>query len=470
MLSVRYLSIYHHDKKIIDSVSFDIKLGEILHIIGETGAGKSLLILAILGALPKGLYSDGNIYLHGKPYDESARQSLWGRDMAMLPQEPWAALSPLMAIDKQINETYRHVGQLSCDEARLQTDAHVQQLDLTHAKNHRPDQISGGMCQRAAFLTAQASNAPLLFVDEATKGLDNKAKDNIIALLQNHLHNKHALINITHDMSMVQAMGQERAQESAQQIKGDVMILKNGQVIEQGKANDIMSSPQHDYTKSLIHAIPAYWQIDKPNITHDDMLLSLDNISLMRGHRKLFDHFNLTLHKGERIAISGASGIGKTSLLDMIVGIIPHHDGTIYRAPTIGKTDIQKIYQNPQSAFPQHSTLMQNLRDIAKLHDIAWDNILYLLKELNIGEDLLHRYAHQVSGGELQRIALARAIAMKPKILLADEPTSRLDPITQKQVITLMADIADEHDIAVILVTHDDDIAKKWAHQHFYLS
>ena len=457
MLNVSHLSIYNSDNNIIAPISFDIKAGEILHIIGETGAGKSLLILAILGALPKGLHSNGKIDINHQRIDtlpRKQRKALWGRDVAILPQEPWAALSPLMVIKQQIIETYQHVSMLSRYDASAKTIIDLKKLNLSHAKNYRPDQISGGMCQRVAFLTAGASNTPLLLVDEATKGLDQQSKKNIISLLQSHLSNQYALINITHDMAVVKEMG------------GNVIVLKNGQMIEQGTADDVLTSPQQQYTRDLINAIPSLWQIDKPQITHDNILLSLRDISIMRGKKILFDRFNLTLKSSERIAISGASGIGKTSLLDMIAGMIPHHSGNIYRAANIGKTDIQKIYQNPQSAFPLSATIAQNLRDIARLHQIAWDDILYLLKTLNVSENLLNRYPSQVSGGELQRIALARAIVIKPKILLADEPTSRLDPITQKQVMDLISNITDEHQIAIILVTHDDDIAKRWAHQH----
>lgn len=198
-------------------------------------------------------------------------------------------------------------------------------------------------------------------------------------------------------------------------------------------------------------------------------MLSAENLSVYRGNKCLLKHFNLELHTRERIAITGPSGVGKTSLLDVLAGIRSPEQGYIKRSNTVTQTGIQKLYQDPPAAFPNKVPLGKSLRDVARLHGIDWSVVSGYLSQLGIDESLLQRYPDSVSGGELQRISLARALTPKPSILLADEPTSRLDPITQRETLTMIADIANERGIAVVLVTHDLDIATKWADRLYRL-
>lgn len=149
-------------------------------------------------------------------------------------------------------------------------------------------------------------------------------------------------------------------------------------------------------------------------------------------------------------------------LLDTVAGLIPALSGKVHRSSTLGRTDIQKVYQDPLSAFPARITLRQSLNDTAKLHGVSWTVIDHWLERLGVASELLDRWPNGVSGGELQRIALTRALIVNPRVLLADEPTSRLDPVTQKETLDLLAEVCSENDIAVLLVTHDPHIARKW--------
>ena len=198
-------------------------------------------------------------------------------------------------------------------------------------------------------------------------------------------------------------------------------------------------------------------------------MLSARNLSISRGDKRLIEGFCFELYANERIAITGPSGVGKTSLLDVLAGLIRPENGQVIRLGSMASTGIQKLYQDPPAAFPNKVPLGKNLRDVAQLHAVEWAVVLGYLSELGIHPSLMERRPDAVSGGELQRIAIARALTAKPSILLADEPTSRLDTVTQRETLALIAEIAAERGIAVVLVTHDSCIAEKWADRHYEL-
>jgi peptide/nickel transport system ATP-binding protein len=177
----------------------------------------------------------------------------------------------------------------------------------------------------------------------------------------------------------------------------------------------------------------------------------------------LFDGFTLTLRAGEKVALTGPSGIGKTTLLDAVAGLISPAKGTVTRASGLSDHAVQKLYQDPPAAFPSRVPLSHSLRDVARLHGTDWGQVTQTLENLGVHPALLQRRPDEVSGGELQRISIARALTVKPKVLLADEPTSRLDPITQRDTLHMLDRIAGAENIAVVLVTHDPSIAAKWA-------
>ena len=452
-LEVSDLTVHAGSKRLLGPVSFAIPTGETLVIMGETGAGKSLLAQAILGALPRGLSAKGKIALNGGQIDNLSpeeRAELWGREITLLPQEPWRALDPLMATGEQVTETYRFVAGLEREAARQAASRDFDDLGLAGARQKRPGQLSGGMAQRAAFATARAGGADLLLADEPTKGLDRPRAQAIVDLLKAVPVNGGALLAITHEVAVARDLG------------GTILVLKDGAIVEQGVTADVLTNPRSDYTKALLAADPANWT-HPATAASDDDVLHAEDLTLIRGGHCLLEGFQMSLAAGERIAITGPSGAGKTTLLDTLAGLLPPARGRVTRGHAVAPTGIQKIYQDPPAAFPPRITLGRNLQDVANLHGIDWQVILRLLAKLRVNHDLLERRPDQVSGGELQRIAIARALAIAPSILLADEPTSRLDPITQADTMELLAETTSETGTAVVLVTHDSAMAANWA-------
>ncbi len=452
-LEVAGLTVHAGSKRLLGPLGFVIPAGGTLVIMGETGAGKSLLAQAILGALPRGLSAAGKVVLDGRQVDQlnsDERGQLWGREIALLPQEPWRALDPLMAAGSQVTETYRFVAGLEPEAARQAAMRDFDGLGLSEARRKRPGQLSGGMAQRAAFAAASAGGATLLLADEPTKGLDRPRARAIVDLLKAIPVNGGALLAITHEVAVAKDLG------------GTILILKDGAIVEQGETADVLANPRSDYGKALLTADPANWTRPASE-ANDDEVLRAEDLSLVRGGHRLLEGFELSLAEGERIAITGPSGAGKTTLLDTLAGLLPPAQGQVTRGHGVAPAGIQKIYQDPPAAFPPRITLGRNLQDVADLHGIDWHVIMRLLAKLRVDQDLLERRPDQVSGGELQRIAIARALTVTPAILLADEPTSRLDPITQADTMELLAETTIDAGIAVVLVTHDSAMAANWA-------
>lgn len=436
---------------LIDALSLSLKAGEALTLLGESGAGKSLLAQAIMGNLPSGLRASGQVRVgqHTSPAGEGAkRRPLWGRQIGLLPQEPWLALDPTMRVRDQVAETHALVTAVRWPEARTRAAHDLDAIGLAHARDHYPHQISGGMAQRVAFAAVHAGAAPLLIVDEPTKGLDAALRDDVVALLQQTLAEGGAVLTITHDVAVARALG------------GSIAVMQQGQIVEQGDAASVLNAPAHAYTRALLTAEPARWP-DRPPTQIGQCLIQGRKLGKRFGHRLLFEQLDIHIHAGERLAIQGGSGSGKTTLGNILLGLIAPDHGEVLRAPGLPRQGLQKLYQDPAAAFAPRLSLGQALRDLIRLHRLDGRELGPLLTRLRLSPSLLERLPGQVSGGELQRIALARLLLLKPAVIFADEPTSRLDPLTQQQTLTLLADTAETHGCALVLVTHDPDIATR---------
>ena len=465
LLSVKNLYVFIEDKQVdlLGPISFSLELGENLTIMGETGAGKSLIAQAILGSLPTGLKSRGDILLKGEAIDnlsQKQRSTLWGNIITALPQEPWLSLDPLMRSGQQVAETHRYLKSCNWKEAKKQTVQQFKKLDLSDTAQKRPFQLSGGMAQRVAFAAATAGDAELLLADEPTKGLDSHRHDKILSLLKAIPQKGDSLLTITHDLDLAYALG------------GKIIILKNGKIVEEGITHTVLSSPKASYTQALCAANPSSWPpLSSCTISSkENILVQSEKLRIGRNKIAFIKGLDFCLKAGESLAISGPSGIGKTSLLDTIIGSIKPMGGTLTRAEHIGKWEIQKLYQDPPTAFPPLISLKDNFKAVTKKHKMAWDQLLQLLENVELDASILKRRPSNVSGGELQRLSFIRALIAKPKILLADEPTSRLDLITQETCLNLFKKLCREENIGIILVTHNQHIAEKWAHNHIDLN
>jgi len=437
----------------VDGVSFRLAPGVPLTLLGETGSGKTLIAGAIMGTLSADLVATGSIRLDGRELLAAGgadRRGLWGRRLALLPQEPWLALDPTMRARGQVWEVFRHVRRLGVAEAEARTAASLAAVGLAAAARAFPFQLSGGMAQRLAFAATAAGEAPLLIADEPTKGLDSTLRDGIAALLRRHADSGGMLLAITHDVTLARALG------------GRAVILRQGRVVEAGQAEHVLTAPAHPYARQLLAAEPSAW----PEARHPPpgrTVVAARSIAKRYGARPLFSGLSFALAAGETVAVTGPSGAGKTTLGNILVGLVRPDSGTVIREAGGARTCYQKLWQDPPAAFARHVPLGRLMDDLLRLHGIPRARLEALLARLRLEPALLGRAADAISGGELQRFALARALLLEPLFLFADEATSRLDPITQQETLALLAETAAERGLALLIVTHDAVIAAKMA-------
>lgn len=446
LLSADDITIHDGATQLLAPVALEVSPGEPLVILGETGSGKSLLAQAMMGTLPEGLRVGGTVTIGAqrlRAEDRAAFKGLWGRQIAVLPQEPWLSLDPLMRAGPQVAEAHRLVRDLPAQAAREQAMSDLAALGLEHAFRHYPHELSGGMAQRVAIAAARAGGAPIVIADEPTKGLDAARRDDVAALLLVALAESGGLVVITHDLAL------------ARQIGGRLIVLRAGKVVETGATSQVLADPQAAYTRALIAADPETWPRRTAQQPAGAPVVEARDLTLSRGGKWLVRGVSLSLHAGQILGVTGPSGCGKSSLGDALLGLLPPQAGEIRRASDLAPTALQKLWQDPVAAFPRTRSLGQTLSDVAHLHKAPKGRIDALLARLRLAPELLRRRPAAVSGGELQRLALLRAMLARPRFLFADEPTSRLDPITQAEIIGLLAELADEDGMAIALVSHD---------------
>ncbi|WP_020681933.1 ABC transporter ATP-binding protein [Marinobacterium rhizophilum] len=459
VLCIENLQIASAGQVLVDNINLRVEAGRPLTLLGASGSGKSLVMQAVMGTLPAGLDVRGHIGLDGQnllALSPQQRRALWGRKLALLPQEPWLALDPTMPVQGQVSEVHRLIHRRSKHEAQRLTQQQLDEVGLQQAGQQYPFQLSGGMCQRAAIAITHAADCPVLLADEPTKGLDSALRDSVAARLRHEVNTGRLLFTISHDLDLARRLG------------GHVGVMRNGRLLEQGDAAQLLQAPQHPYSRRLLAAQPSRWP-QRQSREKGDLVLQARGLGKQYGSRTLFEKLDIRLHRGQITAISGPSGCGKTTLGNVLLGLTPPDQGQVQRSAGIAPIRFQKLYQEPPAAFAPRQRLGRAFADLARLHRIPDRAIAALLQRLQLDEALLARRPGEVSGGELQRLALARVLLLQPVLLFADEASSRLDPLSQQQVMQLLLELADERGLAVLLVTHDAALAARTADQTLVL-
>ncbi|WP_221996764.1 ABC transporter ATP-binding protein [Rhizobium laguerreae] len=450
-LAIHDLSIHAADGPIVSNVSLSLGRGRPLTLLGESGSGKSLVAQAIMGNLPAGVHATGSVLFKGLDLlAESAeeRRRRWGKSIGLLPQEPWLALDPTMRVGPQVAEVHRYVKGKTASDSRAATSQNLAEVSLASAEALYPFQISGGMGQRVAIAMAHAADTELLIADEPTKGLDTALRDSVTARLRHEVEAARLLLTITHDVAVARALG------------GTIGVMLEGRLVEYGPAETLLKAPEHAYTKALLAAEPSQWE-RKASARPGKTVVAARGLEKRYGGRVLFTGFDIEIAAGEIVSIVGPSGCGKTTIGNILLGLTKPDAGAVVREGELSPLRFQKLYQDPPAAFAPHQAIRRGLKDLARLHGKNWAEIEVLCRRLRLQDVLLDRLPGQVSGGELQRFALVRALLLDPAFLFADEATSRLDPVSQQEVVTFLQEIVEETGLAVLLVTHDGDLAER---------
>ena len=413
---------------LLHDVSFTVARGQRLGIIGESGSGKSLTALAVMGLLPDNLIPrvGGSVLLDdteiiGLP-DRRMRR-LRGTDVAMVFQEPMSALDPMMTVGRQVLEAARG--------AETLRDALFTEVGLDGKQDRYPHELSGGQRQRVLIAMAIAGDPDVLICDEPTTALDVTVQAQILTLIDRLVTERDmALVFITHDLGVIARMCT------------DVLVLRDGAVVDRGPADSLLHHPGHEYTRALIDAAkPGPPALPRE---HGRVLIDVGHVST----EHILDDVSLQVRRGERLGIVGGSGSGKTTLLRLIAGLASPSAGTV---AVDGR--VQVVFQDPQSSLNPRLTVRKSVAE-------GGPRVSESLAEVGLPADAGDRYPHQFSGGQRQRISIARAIAGRPEILLADEPVSALDVSVRAQVLDVLDGLVTDHGLTLVFVSHDLSVVR----------
>jgi peptide/nickel transport system ATP-binding protein len=453
-----------------------IEKGEILCIVGESGSGKSMTANAVMGLLPKGLHL-GARHIRLKDRDllrlpASTLRDLRGREVAMIFQEPLSALNPLMRIGDQIAEVMKvHPGSDFTDiRARvIQLLEFVGLPEPDTIRHSFPFRLSGGQRQRVMIAMALALEPDLLIADEPTTALDVTTQAQILDLMKRIRDEKGmGIMMITHDIGVVAELADR------------VVVMRHGETLEEGPAAEVLEAPKHAYTRQLIDAVPM--MIPKQARPFEaPPLLSVTSLNKVYGKPggkaravHAVNDVSFDLRAGETLSVVGESGSGKSTVAKLLVKLeepdsgkylLDGHDVThlSVRAFRPKRRIIQMIFQDPYSSLnPQH-TVARSITAGPLAAGVpphrAMEDARRLISRVGLDESALNRFPHEFSGGQRQRIGIARALAMSPRVLVADECVSALDVSVQAKVLDLLADLQREYDLGLIFITHDLRVA-----------
>ncbi|MFJ2621472.1 dipeptide ABC transporter ATP-binding protein [Glutamicibacter sp. NPDC087344] len=462
----------------VRGVDLSVKAGEILAIVGESGSGKSVTARTALGIMADNGAASGAVYLNGKDtlsLSASDLRAARGRDVAMVFQEPSTALNPVFTVGWQIMEGIRAHTKISKKEAKkraIQAMAQVGIPDPEQRVNYYPHQFSGGQKQRVVIAAALALKPGLIVADEPTTALDVTVQAEILALLRD-LRDElgTAIVIITHNMGVVA------------DIADRVIVMNQGQIVEEAAALTLFESPQEEYTRSLLAAVPHLGResasaamAERPVSGAEVLVEAKDLVVHFPGRMgapgfTAVDGVDLKIHAGEVYGLVGESGSGKTTIGRTIAGLNKMTGGSLkvlgyemadYKERTFKplREQIGFVFQDPAASFNPHLTIGECVAEPLMVHrelgtSATRSKVAQLLEAVQLPAGFANRYPHELSGGQRQRASLARALALEPRLLIADEPTSALDVSVQAKVLELFRELQGELGFAALFVSHD---------------
>jgi len=484
VLSIRNLEVEaelpDENRRLIDSVSFDLNKGEILGLVGESGSGKSLLCRSIVRLLPSSVLkiTGGSVVLDGTNLMQASDEHMLGvrgGKIGMIFQNPTSHLDPVMCVGDQIAEGIRFHKGLDKAKARLSAVEIMSQVGFTdpeHQYGSYPHEFSGGMRQRAMIAVALACDPEILIADEPTTALDVTIQAQILQLLM-HIRDQRGLsiILITHDLGVVA------------QTCDRIAVMRNGKLLEQGLKQDVLSHPHDPYTRNLIASHPSMPDavvLHSPASPGEAPLLQVNDLHvrypvaggfLKSRTTSALKGVSLEVRAGETIGIVGESGSGKSTLARAILGLTPIAEGSItFDGLTLSadrkealaalRRDAAMVFQDPFNSLNPRMTIGDTLAEVLRVQgkiDVKKipERIVELLDLVGLDQSFATRKPRSMSGGQCQRAGIARALAVDPKIIIADECIAALDVTIQAQIVELFRELKSKMQLTLLFIAHD---------------
>ncbi|MCL6416760.1 ABC transporter ATP-binding protein [Aestuariirhabdus sp. Z084] len=492
----------------VDDIGFEVEAGEIVGLVGESGAGKSTIGNGIIDLLsPPGRVALGDVHLNGERIsglDAESMRKIRGNRIGFIFQDPMTSLNPLFTVEQQLVETITINLNVSEQEAYKRALSMLEQVGIPEPEvriKQYPHQFSGGMRQRVVIAIALCSEPELIIADEPTTALDVSIQDQILELIRGLCKEKQVgCIFVTHDMGVIA------------NVTDRVCVMYRGQMVESGSTEQILGSPQHAYTKSLISAVPrsdiklirfplvdyiegadvepskidlaTHWLGKDMDFSREGGdILTVENVNLRfetqhafleknRKYVQASSNVSFTVKEGETFGLVGESGSGKSTIARIIAGLYKEDSGTITfagqqissmseRARRPFRRQMQMVFQNPYSSMNPRMTISDIIAEPIRFHNLAEDEkqirsiVGDLLDHVGLGSAAGVKFPHEFSGGQRQRISIARALATRPRFLICDEPTSALDVSVQAQILNLLKDLQDELGLTMLFISHD---------------
>jgi microcin C transport system ATP-binding protein len=484
LIEVSDLSIAFGDEEVVRGVNFTIEAGETVALVGESGSGKTVTALSIPQLLPypHASHPTGSVKLDGEEMIGAGITKLLairGSVVSMIFQEPMSSLNPLHKIGKQVSEMLVLDGKLTKGQAggRVRELFDLVGLDESIRIDAYPHELSGGQRQRVMIALALAQEPRLLIADEPTTALDVTIQKQILDLLRDLQQRLNmALLLISHDLTVVRSLAKH------------ICVMTGGEIVETGSSQQIFHSPTHAYTQHLLDA--EFMDLPPPAPADAPVVAKVKDLSVRyavgrhwfgkQEFLQAVDGVSLEIKEGHTVGVVGESGSGKTTLGLAILRMIASEGQIVVQGRNLHelnkkqmkplREDMQIVFQDPYGSLSPRMTVGKIVGEGLRIHhghtplEEREERVAEALLEVGLEPAMMHRYPHEFSGGQRQRISIARALIVRPKLIIMDEPTSALDVSVQAQIVQLLRDVQQSHNLVYLFISHDLKVVRALAH------